>query len=59
MAHRYIYIIIEKYYSPLSTFNQGIPMGFDISPSVFSIYIRTIEDIIRMLMIFNYLHYFS
>ena len=47
-------IMIDKSYSPLSPLNHGIPQGSVLGPSLFSIYIRPIADLIKK---FPNIHY--
>ena len=47
LTNRNISIMIEKSYSPLSPLNHGIPLGSVIGPSLFSIYIYPIADLIK------------
>ena len=47
LTNRNISIMIDTYYSPLSPLNQGIPQESVIDPSLFSIYIRHIADLIK------------
>ena len=46
--------MIDKYYSPLSPINHGIPQGSLLGLSIFSIYIRPIADLIKT---FPNIHY--
>ena len=46
--------MIDKSYSHLSTLNQGILQGSVLGPSIFSIYIRPIADLIKK---FPNIHY--
>ena len=47
LTNRNISIMIEKLYSPLPPLNHGIPQGSFLGPSLFSIYIRPIADLIK------------
>ena len=46
--------MIDKSYSPLSPLNYSIPQGSVLGPSLFSIYIRPIADLIKK---FPNIHY--
>ena len=54
LTNRNISIMIDKSYSPLSPLNHGIPQGSVLGPSLFSIYIRHIADLIKK---FPNIHY--
>ena len=54
LTNRNISIVIDKSYSPLSPLNYGIPQGSVLGPSLFSIYIRPIADLIKK---FPNIHY--
>ena len=54
MTNQNIYIMIETSYSPLYPLNHGIPQGPILGTSLFSIYIRTVADLI---MNFPNIHY--
>ena len=54
LTNRNISIMIDKSYSPLSPLNHGIPQGSVLGPSLFSIYIRPIADLIKK---FPNIHY--
>ena len=54
LTNRNISIIIDKSYSPLSPLNHVIPQGSVLGPSLFSIYIRPIADLIKK---FPNIHY--
>ena len=55
LTNRNISIMIDKSYSPLSPLNHGIPQGSVLGPSLFSIYIRPIADLIKK---FPNIHYY-
>ena len=54
LTNRNISIMIDKSYSPLSPLSYGIPQGSVLGPSLFSIYIRPIADLIKK---FPNIHY--
>ena len=58
LTNRNISIMIDKSYSPLSPLNYGIPQGSVLGPSLFSIYIRPIADLIKKFPNINY-HIFA